>query len=466
MSLSKFFNSSLLLFADQLVTAGGGWIYWLVFSRLVSTTEIGVTTTVYTVAVLLVLFSELGLEYPLLKKSKSNPSQAFGTTILIEAGLVICIAPILLIAIYLLYDKSIQEFGWIALMIMGCTSISFVLRYFLLGTFHTKSVFIIGSICTAIKFLVAYVFVSLGFGSFGLLFSFFLQAFLLSVIYFAYSIRTFSISVGSWNYIKDFIVEGLANTPAKLARMLSLNLGIILLATVGVSTSEVGTFYIAITISITVSSLITSMGFMIIPTSAESKKNLSYIGLKFGVSLTAPLIAGLIAAPQFILSLIGPQYIAETTSLVVLSIAILPYSILTTSISSFNLTGNFRKIILVGCVQVVTFLLTFFILAPFYGTVGTSIAILMAFISSSSICLVWMKHATLKIIWNSCIALAAGWLISYLINISFDFNNVYAQLLSITGAVIGTFLVLVMLKSLSLKELNLLKKGLLNTSSR
>jgi O-antigen/teichoic acid export membrane protein len=261
-------------------------------------------------------------------------------------------------------------------------------------------------------------------------------------------------------------VEGLANTPAKLARMLSLNLSIILLATVGISTSEVGTFYIAITISITVSSLITSMGFMIIPTSAESKRNLSFMSLKFGVSLTAPLIAGLIAAPQFILSLIGPQYIAETTSLVVLSIAILPYSILTTSISSFNLTGNFRKIILVGCVQVVTFLLTFYILAPSFGTVGTSIAILMAFISSSSICLVWMKHAALRIIWNSCIALAIGWLISYLINISFDFNNVYAQLLSITGAVIGTFIVLVMLKSLSLKELNLLKKGLLNTSSR
>jgi O-antigen/teichoic acid export membrane protein len=207
------------------------------------------------------------------------------------------------------------------------------------------------------------------------------------------------ISVGSWNYIKDFIVEGLANTPAKLARMLSLNLSIILLATVGISTSEVGTFYIAITISITVSSLITSMGFMIIPTSAESKRNLSFISLKFGVSLTTPLIAGLVAAPQFILSLIGPQYIAETTSLVVLSIAILPYSILTTSISSFNLTGNFRKIILVGCVQVVTFLLTFFILAPSFVTVGSSIAILMAFISSSSICLVWM--ALREGIWNS-----------------------------------------------------------------
>jgi O-antigen/teichoic acid export membrane protein len=457
----------MLLFADQLVTAGGGWIYWVVFSKLVSPTEIGETTTVYTIAVLMVLFSELGLEYPLLKKSKSNPSQALGTTILIEIGLVICVSPILFIAINSLYEETIQVFAWIAIMIMVCTSFSFVLRYLLLGTFSTTTVFIINSVCTIIKFFVAFVLVSFGFGTLGLLVSFFLQAFLLSIMYLVYCIKKFSISLGSWDYIKGFIMEGLVNTPSKLARMLSLNLSIILLASVGIASSEVGTFYIALTISITVSSLITSMAFMIIPASAESKSNLSYISLKYGISLTAPLIAGLVSAPQFILSLIGPQYVSEYASLTILSVAILPYSILTTSISSFNFTGDFRKIVMVGSVQVVIFLVSFLLLAPYYGTIGTSFAILLAFFSSSVMCLVWVERIVLKIVGKSIIALALGWLIGYSVNLlNSDFDVVYNQIVSIISAVSTTLIALLILKNLSLSELKQMTIGLLNTSFR
>jgi O-antigen/teichoic acid export membrane protein len=454
MSIKKFLNSSLLLFADLLVTAGGGWLYWLVFSKLVSPGDIGVTTAVYSLAGLMVLFSELGLEYPLLKRTSSNPSHALGTSLLIEIGLILLIMPILFIVMVNFYVEPIRGFAWIATMIMGFTSLSFVLRYVLLATFNTKKVFVINTISTISKFVIAYVLVINGLGSLGLLLSFVAQALILSISYLIYSIKSFGLNFGGWQYLRSFLKDGLVNTPSKLARMLSLNLSIILLAYVGIANSELGTFYIALTISIAVGSLISSMSYMIIPTSAESRSNLSYLSLKYSISLTAPLIAGLITAPAFVLSLIGPQYSMQDISLVILSIAILPYSVLTTSISSFNFTGDSKRIIIVGSVQVSVFLIAFLYLVPSFGTIGTSLAILFAFTASSVICLRWTERIATKYFINSGIAVALGWLVGFgVLQVSYQYYYYFAHIAGIVTAMIVTFGLLLLLGNLSLGEL-------------
>jgi len=145
----------------------------------------------------------------------------------------------------------------------------------------------------------------------------------------------------------------------------------------------------------------------------------------------------------------------------------LPYSILTTSISSFNFTGDFRKIVMVGSVQVVIFLVSFLLLAPYYGTIGTSFAILLAFFSSSVMCLVWVERIVLKIVGKSIIALALGWLIGYSVNLlNSDFDVVYNQIVSIISAVSTTLIALLILKNLSLSEFKQMTIGLLNTSFR
>ena len=68
MSVSKLINSSLLLFVDQLVVGAGGWVYWLIISKLASTSEVGLATTVYNLVILIATVVELGLEYPLLQE--------------------------------------------------------------------------------------------------------------------------------------------------------------------------------------------------------------------------------------------------------------------------------------------------------------------------------------------------------------------------------------------------------------
>src|SRR6476659_1012199 len=106
--------------------------------------------------------------------------------------------------------------------------------------------------------------------------------------------------------------------PLKLSRTFIFSLSIVLLAYFGVRASEVGEFYIALLISVFGGSLVTSMAYMVIPASSISKTDLTSSSLRFGISLTAPIIAALITSPKFILSLLGSQYLSAETILIAL----------------------------------------------------------------------------------------------------------------------------------------------------
>ena len=65
MSHEKFMNSSIFLFLDLIVVAAGGWLYWLVPSKLVSVSDVGQSTAVYSLVVLISSIVGLGLVVPI-----------------------------------------------------------------------------------------------------------------------------------------------------------------------------------------------------------------------------------------------------------------------------------------------------------------------------------------------------------------------------------------------------------------
>src|SRR2546422_11577139 len=68
-SANKFAGSGILLFTDQLIVAAGGWVYWLMISKFATTSEIGHATALYSLVLIINTVIQLGLEYPLLKRS-------------------------------------------------------------------------------------------------------------------------------------------------------------------------------------------------------------------------------------------------------------------------------------------------------------------------------------------------------------------------------------------------------------
>ena len=67
-SSGDFVTPSFFLFLDNFLVSIGGWIFWLVISKLTSSSELGLAVTVYSLVILVTTLTQLGLEYPLLKK--------------------------------------------------------------------------------------------------------------------------------------------------------------------------------------------------------------------------------------------------------------------------------------------------------------------------------------------------------------------------------------------------------------
>ena len=268
------------------------------------------------------------------------------------------------------FRESSAMFDWIAISTLLFTSAAFVPRFALLGVSRVKSILVIDVISTAIKFVAGFVLVEIGLGALGMLSAILFQYIIMSVATLAVASKTFEFKIGNIKYFAKIISEGLANFPAKLARVLILTLSIVLLASVGIHSSDIGVYYVALMISTVAGSFAASIAFMVIPASMKSKTDLSSDSTRLGLSLTAPIISILVVSPKFILSLIGSEYTSGYLILLFLSVSILPYCIVVNTISKLNNLGKSKKLVLLGAVEVSTFLLAFYFLVPHYGTLG------------------------------------------------------------------------------------------------
>jgi O-antigen/teichoic acid export membrane protein len=459
---NRFVGQAMLLFLDQILVAITNWLYWLIISRFTITSEIGQATSVYSLVLLMSTLAQVGLEYPLLKKSSLHRSQILGAALTIE----LILLPGLITALVLLeytnvYHASLSELLWIAVILLALSPISFIARFALLGISNARTVLIFDVVATSAKFLVAYILLSMGFGAFGILFSFMIASLvaavgMLAIVRWRLQLKL----VRDKKYIIEVLKEGLSNAPSKLSRILITTLSVILLASFGISDSDIGIFYIVMMLSVVGGSLASSMSFTVIPASTESKLDLSSGSLRLGLSLTAPIVAAFLVAPKDILGLIGPEYASAHNVLLVLSIGILPTTIAMNAISKFNNLGHGKKIIVIGIIQVAGFLISFFILVPRYGDLGAAYSILISSIASAVFAVRLFERAERRYIANSVIAVIIGSLTGYVINFMFEYS-----LLTIILSVIATSVVLVMLRNTSISELRQLIRSLNRPSS-
>lgn len=454
---NKFVGQGLLLSFNQISIAVANWLYWLVISKIALPSEIGQAISVYNLVLLIATFAQMGLEYPLLKRSSLPSSQVFGTALMIE----LIIVPGLIAALVALeftdvYRASLSEFLWVAVILLAVSPLSFISRYALLGISSARSVVIFDALATGAKFLSAYVLLSIGLGAFAILFSFMI-AIVIAAVGMVASVRWRLPVALVWHRkrIIEVIREGLSNAPSILSRTIIITLSVILLASFGVSDSNIGIFYIAMMLSIVAGSLAVSMSFTVIPASIQSKTDLSSGSLRLGLSLTAPIVAVFIVAPKYILSIIGPQYASADTVLLVLSIAILPTAVAMNAIAKFNNLGLGRKITFIGVIQLAGFLTSFLILVPYYGTLGAAYSILIAYTASSIFAISFFERAQRRYIANSLLAVIIGCAVGYATIFMLEHS-----LPAIVSSVVATSVALLALKSTSISELKQLIRNI------
>lgn len=464
MSQARFMNASVFLFLDVIVIAAGGWLYWLVVSKLITTSEVGISTSIYSLVVLAATITGLGLEYPLLKRTSVDGSKILSSALLIEITTTIAVVPLMTYILIDFYHHESQTYNLIAVGMVISITLGFVARYALLGISASKTILVIDTISTILKFVTGYLLVLYGFGALGILFSFLLQALVASSTTLILAKRLFGFSIVNFRYIFDVIKNGVVNMPSIFSRTLIVSLSVVLLASFGVQSSDIGIFYIALMISIVTGGLISSTSYMVIPASSTAKSDLSASSMRIGLSLTVPIIALLLSSPEFVLSLVGPGYSSGYLILIILAAAIIPFAIATNSISRFNYLDMPRKLVFVGCLQIIGFIVGFFVLVPLLSTVGAALSILLSYTLSCVPALIWSEKILLRYLLNAVIAVLGGVAISEFLEILMPERTISDITLALTSVIVSLIIIFV-LKNTSVQEVRTLVKTILKKTT-
>jgi O-antigen/teichoic acid export membrane protein len=464
MSQGRFIHSSLFLFLDFIVVAISSWLYWLVISKLISISEVGQSTTVYSLVFLTSTLIGLGLEYPLLKNVISHRSKMLGSALFVEFIATMAAIPFVVYALNELQQESLRSYSIVAIGMLISVSLGFVARYALLGISDSRTVLVIDTISSVAKFACGYFLVLLGFGALGILISFMVQALIVACIGLYLTIKKLGFSIGDLNYIKDTVRNGVVNMPSIFSRTLIVSLSVVLLASFGITSSEVGIFYISLMVSIVAGSVISSTSYMVIPSSSMAKTDMSAGSMRIGISLTAPIIAVLLVSPKSVLSFIGTQYVSGEMLLLILTVGILPFAIVTNTISRLNYLGKPRKLLFMGLLQLGTFLLAFMFLVPQFKATGAALSILVSYSVSCIPALVWSEKILLRYVVNTVIAIAGGWGISNMFRLLLPDGNINDFTTALVSIVV-TLTILFALKNTSFSEVRTILNTIVKSTS-
>jgi O-antigen/teichoic acid export membrane protein len=456
MSVNRFVTPGFVLSIDLLMVSVVNWLYWLIISKITTPNEVGQATSVYSFAVLASAITLLGFEYTLVKRGSQEPLHILGTVVILESFIIVAAFPFLFFFVDNLYHGSLSELTWIAIGIVVFSSQRHIMRYALLGISDARSVLIINLVGVSLQLAVGFALVTLEFGATGILASFLVNMIFVTIASAMITKKSFSFCYGGLSYVKATLKDALVNTPAPLAKTSIYSLSVVLLALVGVNQDDIGTFYIALMLSVVTGGFAANMALMVIPASLRSKRDLSADSVRIGISLTAPLIVILMTSPESILSLIGQAYASSATILVVLAAAIIPHTIVANSISKFNNLGSPKKIVAIGCIHVSTFLSIFYLIVPDYGTLGAAISILFSSIFAALIAMVWLEKDLLRSLLRCLLSIVGGLLTGYTI----QFLAVQNPLVIASCSVGVTLILIFLLKNTTKAEVTLIIRGL------
>jgi O-antigen/teichoic acid export membrane protein len=459
MSINKFVNPGFYLSLDLILVSVVNWVYWLLISSVTAPDEVGKATSVYSFVILISAITTLGLEYSLVKKSSSLRSHVLGTSIVIELSISAASIPIILYFVNNLYEGSLSSFAFLAVGLLIFYSQRNIMRFILLGNRDATSILRINLSGSVLQLVTGYALVYVGFGAAGILISFLLQFILVTCISFFVARKSFEFRISDLRYAKEILRDALTNTPNSLSKVVIYTLSVVLLATIGINQANVGIYYIALMISLIASGFAGNIALMVIPASSLLKRDLSVESTRLGLGITAPLVVTLMVAPASILGIIGSEYAGAGRLLLVLAIAIIPYIIVINAISKFNNLGSTRKIIYLGTIQLVVFLLTFFTLTPYYGTMGSALAILIASISTAAPAMAWSERLLLRYVLFSCISIAIGLVTGYLVTFFMQGNS--SPAIPIVSSIAATMFMILLLKVTSMNEISLMVAGIM-----
>ncbi len=408
------------LFLDLIVVNLGGWAFWFTVSKLTTPVEVGYATTAISLAGLLGGFFGLGLDYSLLREVATGRRSAFGTALTFEMSTLTLLSPALFATGLLIYGANFTQYMVLSIPIFLASGLVLVTRSTALALLEARRVFLYDAAGTALRFTVGVWLVLMGLGGIGILAGGIAGGLVIGLTLLRLCHIRLGLINGGLKELIHLLKLGLSNFPGKVAGLIIGNLSIVMLAAYTLDPAGVGRFFIALAISLVAGGLATSLAIIALPLSVQRGSDASQTSLRLGISLTSPLIAGLVAAPELILSLIGPAYTTASDSLRILALAMIPSIIYSNAVTKLNHTKDLKRLTALGATQLITFLVTFVFLANTNDAWGVALSILISNTSVGIPSLTWLGRQAARPTAASIAAVAVGWALPTILSLTYQ----------------------------------------------
>ena len=357
-----------------IATTGIGFIFWMLLGAIVGSSPVGYATTAISIASLIAGVLNMGLRYAVLREVPVHRTEAFSAAIFLS--IIFGIAGSSLLPIFSNLYEGFSPYIGLTYFLTLALLIGIPAAHSLIALQKARSYTILAVGSSLIRIPSALLFVSMGFGGFGLALSFFIHTLSGTILCTAYVIFIIGLSRPTVRSITRVLRVGVANYPLTISTIL-VSSSIVTLGLLTRDPSEVGIFYISLGLGTASGMFAHNIATVALPVLSGNNKighEFTNDALRLGLALTIPLTALLVLLPGPILSLIGPDFASRPIPLSIIALGMLFMGTLLVCISRLNSEKLYNKVALLGITQLVTLLSTLTVLTPLIGMEGAALA--------------------------------------------------------------------------------------------
>jgi len=400
------------LYVESITTLFSGYIYWLILSKIIDPSSIGLAASVIAFSTIVYSFASMGVSGGIQRYiangiAENRFDKVHGT---INSSLLITGIGVFVIAIMIMIfrDPISNYFGigfdYILLSIILSVFLVFfaLLRAIIIPSLKVKVITMAAVVSTVIKLSVTIALVLLGYGVFGILLGFLTYS-VISTLIFTFAIKKKIYknltTVDLFTSTKDILITSVTFWIPLILNTIGSQLGTISVF-LAVGSSNAGIYFICFSIVTGIILIITVLSSIAYPTISalkDGKKRATWRLIKISLILTIPISDILLFYPVEILALFGSSYTSGALTLQILSLNLLPTCIFTGIGVLLYSYGNNRGFLLLGLVTSIPRVLLYFLFVSTLGENGAALSFLVGSVCGAILSVIYSKKIRIEL---------------------------------------------------------------------
>jgi O-antigen/teichoic acid export membrane protein len=383
-------RSTVYLYVENITAMLLGYAYWFILSRVTTPEIIGISSTLTSFAAIFATIASIGMPIGVqrLLGNMYFERKFEDIKVLVKASLIIlCIgitgcSIFILIAKNWLFSSVDSNLIVVSLLLTGSIAVSVLFRYIVIASLKTKRLLIF-SFCSAIvKLIITIILVFGGTNAIGIMIGYSLSPILISILL-AFTIREFFKQyeekpiIHLYYYFRKLLSVSMASWIPLLVNTVGSQLGTIV--TFGFQgAGQAGFYFISFQIYTAISAVIWALESTTYPVLSsmdnDDRKKVSWRLMKISMIITLPFSYSVIFYSNDIMQLFGDGYSEGSLSLQILTISIVPVTLMAGITTLLYLRENYRTILVIELATSIPRTLLYFVLVPIYTNSGAALS--------------------------------------------------------------------------------------------